>query len=149
MYKPYHLIGLELGISVASIMARGEPTGTTRGFRGDVVAVAKRNLFPGEVLDGEGGQTVYGKLTPARKSLILRALPIGLSHGARLRGPIAAGDIVRWQDCNVDETTPAIRLRQEMETTFRAAFGLDIQETRAAGRERLSAGRKNRVHKLK
>ena len=148
MYKPYHLIGLELGISVASIMARGEPTGTTRGFRGDVVAVAKRNLFPGEVLDGEGGQTVYGKLTPARKSLILRALPIGLSHGARLRGPIAAGDIVRWQDCNVDETTPAIRLRQEMETTFRAAFGLDIQETRAAGRERLSAGRKNRVHKL-
>lgn len=81
MYKPYHLIGLELAISVASIMARGKSTGTTRDFRGDVVAVAKRNLFPGEALDGEGGQTVYGKLTPARKSLILRALPIGLSNG--------------------------------------------------------------------
>ena len=88
MYKPYHLIGLELVISVASIMARGEPTGTTRGFRGDVVAVAKR-ISSREVLDGEGGQTVYGKLMPARKSLILRALPIGLSHGARLRGSIA------------------------------------------------------------
>ncbi|MFD0933841.1 NAD(P)H-dependent oxidoreductase, partial [Methylobacterium trifolii] len=69
MYKPYHLIGLELGISVASIMLRGEATGTTRGFRGDVVATAKRDLQPGERLDGEGGYMVYGKLMPARASL--------------------------------------------------------------------------------
>ena len=49
MYKPYHLIGLELGISVASIGLRGEPTGTTTGWRGDVIATAKRDLAPGEV----------------------------------------------------------------------------------------------------
>jgi predicted homoserine dehydrogenase-like protein len=40
MYKPYHLIGLELGISVASVGLRREATGAATGFRGDVVATA-------------------------------------------------------------------------------------------------------------
>ena len=124
-YKPYHLIGLELGISIASIMTRGEATGATRGFRGDVVSVAKRDLAAGEALDGEGGYTVYGKLAPARKSLSLRALPIGAAGGARLRRSVAAGEIVRWDDCAIDAASSAVRLRLEMEVTFRREFGLD------------------------
>src|SRR6185295_18137875 len=44
LYRPYHLIGLELGISVLSAALRGEPTGATRDFRGDPVATAKRDL---------------------------------------------------------------------------------------------------------
>src|SRR3712207_3237455 len=67
MYKPFHLIGLELGVSVLSAALRGEPTGRTRAFRGDVVAVAKRPLRAGETLDGEGGYTVWGKLVPAER----------------------------------------------------------------------------------
>src|SRR5713101_3737205 len=55
MYKPYHLIGLELGMSVLSAALRGEPTGQAEGWRGDVVAIAKRALHSGETLDGEGG----------------------------------------------------------------------------------------------
>ena len=90
MYKPYHLIGLELGISVLSAALRGEPTGQPQGWRGDVVAVAKRALRAGETLDGEGGYTVWGKLVPAARSLAEGALPIGLAHnvaaGARRRG---------------------------------------------------------------
>ena len=69
MYKPFHLIGLELGISVASVGLRGEATGAATGFRGDVVATAKRHLQAGETLDGEGGHTVYSKLMPAADSL--------------------------------------------------------------------------------
>jgi predicted homoserine dehydrogenase-like protein len=126
MYKPYHLIGLELGFSIASIMTRGEPTGATRGFRGDVAAVAKRDLAAGQVLDGEGGHTVYGRLTPARMSLALRALPIGVADGARLTAPVAAGQIVRWDDCVVDATSPAVRLRRDMEATFRSEFGVGV-----------------------
>ena len=80
MYKPYHLIGLELGISVLSAALRGEPTGQPQGWRGDVVAVAKRGLQAGEMLDGEGGYTVWGKLVPAERSLAEGALPIGLAH---------------------------------------------------------------------
>jgi predicted homoserine dehydrogenase-like protein len=81
MYRPYHLIGLELGISIANIVLRGEPTGATDSFRGDAVATAKRVLRNGEKLDGEGGYTVYGRLMPAADSLGQEAVPIGLAHG--------------------------------------------------------------------
>jgi predicted homoserine dehydrogenase-like protein len=131
MYKPYHLIGLELAISVASLAVRSEPTGTTRGFRGDVVAVAKRDLQAGEVLDGEGGYAVYGRLMPARSSLALGALPIGVAHGLRLKEAVKAGEVVRWDGCAVDAALPTIRLRREMEATFRAQFGLSGQSERA------------------
>jgi len=95
MYKPYHLIGLELSISVLSAALRGEPTGQPRAFRGDVVAVAKRDLAAGETLDGEGGYTVWGKLVPAAKSMEMGALPIGMADRGRLTRAVGAGEIVR------------------------------------------------------
>jgi predicted homoserine dehydrogenase-like protein len=118
LYRPYHLIGLELGISVLSCALRGEPTGSTRDFRGDVVAVAKRQLAVGETLDGEGGYTVWGKLVPAARSLGLGALPIGLAHGPRLVRPVAAGEIVRWADIDAPANDPAVSFRREMEKRF-------------------------------
>ena len=121
MYKPYHLIGLELGISVASVALRGEATGGTREFRGDVVATAKRDLRAGERLDGEGGYTVYGRLMPARESLRAGALPIGLAHGMALREPIRAGHTIRWQDVAFDESDPTIGVRREMEEETRGS----------------------------
>ncbi len=123
MYKPYHLIGLELGLSVASIAVRGEATGTTRGFSGDVVATAKRDLKAGERLDGEGGYTVYGRLMPARDSLHAGGLPIGLAHGLTLTRPVAAGTPVSWDDVSVPADDPAIRFRREMEALFRDEGG--------------------------
>src|SRR5512137_257939 len=97
-YKPYHAIGLELGISVASVGLRGEPTGAATGWQGDVVATAKRPLAAGEALDGEGGYTVYGKLRPAATSLALGGLPLGLAHGVRLKRAVGAHEPVRWDD---------------------------------------------------
>src|SRR5690606_25885331 len=91
MYKPFHLIGLELGISVASVALRGEATGAPTGFRADVASVAKRDLAAGEILDGEGGATVWGRLMPATDSLAAGALPIGLAHGVRLERPVRKG----------------------------------------------------------
>ena len=118
MYKPYHLIGLELGFSIASIMLRGEATGTTRGFAGDVVATAKRDLRPGERLDGEGGYMVYGKLMPAQASLAAGGLPIGLAYNLVLGRAVASGQPVRWDDVAFDEANAAIRFRREMEAAF-------------------------------
>lgn len=124
MYRPYHLIGLELGVSVASVVLRGEPTGATDGFRGDVVAVSKRALQAGEKLDGEGGYTVYGQLMPAADSLALDAVPIGLAHNIQLKNPVAAGQPVKWADVEFDATKDAIRVRKEMEAMFRAELGV-------------------------
>ena len=118
MYKPFHLIGLELNISILSAALLNKPTGSTLGFRGDVVATAKRDLKAGEMLDGEGGHTVWGKLYPAESSLKIGGLPIGLAHKVKLKADIAANQPVRWQDVEVDETLDAVKIRREMETRF-------------------------------
>lgn len=120
MYKPYHLIGLELSTSVASIATRHEPTGRTRDWCADVIAVSKRALKAGEMLDGEGGFTVYGKVVPAERSLELGAVPIGLAHGLKLMKDVPAGQPVRWSDVRFDQSNHAISFRLEMEEVFRA-----------------------------
>lgn len=121
LYKPYHLIGLELGISVASVGLRGEATGAPTGFRADVVATAKRDLAAGEMLDGEGGFTVWGKLMPAAESLRLGGLPIGLAHRVPLRQAVKAGMPLRFADVVLDEMDAALRFRREMEAAFTPA----------------------------
>jgi predicted homoserine dehydrogenase-like protein len=118
MYKPFHAIGLELGISVASVGLRHEPTGAAIAWNGDVVATAKRDLAAGESLDGEGGYTVYGKLMPATDSLQLGGLPLGLAHGVQLVRPVAAHTAVRWDDVTIDPTDDAVKFRREMEAVF-------------------------------
>ncbi len=118
MYKPYHLIGLELNISVLSAALRNEPTGQPLGFRGDVASVAKRDLRAGEVLDGEGGYTVWGKLMPATASLAAGALPIGLAHHLKLKRDVAHGEVVRWDDVEVDGANETIKTRRAMEERF-------------------------------
>lgn len=116
--RPYHMIGLELGVTVASIATRGEATGYPKAFLADVVATAKRDLAVGEELDGEGGFTVYGKVTTAAHSLAIGGVPLGLCNHVTLKNPIAAGAPVRWTDIVYDETSLAIQIRKEMEATF-------------------------------
>ena len=115
MYKPFHLIGLELSISVLNAALRGEATGSTRQWRGDVAATAKRALKAGEMLDGEGGWTVYGKVTTAARSAAIGALPIGLAHGVRLARDAPAGATLTGADVALDEGSEIVRLRRELE----------------------------------
>ena len=115
MYKPFHLIGLELNISVLSAAINNKPTGSNRGFVSDVVATAKRDLKAGEVLDGEGGYTVYGTLMTSEQSLKIGGLPIGLSDGVSLNVPVLAGEQLCWSHVDMDETNVALELRREME----------------------------------
>ncbi len=115
LYKRWHLIGLELPISVASVGLRGEPTGAATTFNGDVVAIAKRDLAAGEILDGEGGYTVTGGLRPGQASLEAGYLPLGLAHEVKLKNTIADSAPIRFQDVDVDTTTTAYKLRKWME----------------------------------
>ena len=128
MYKPFHLIGLELSISVLNAALRREPTGSCRAWRGDAVAVAKRALQAGEMLDGEGGYTVYAKLIPATRSLERGALPIGLAHHVKLTRDVAAGEILTAADVTLDSSVEAVCVRREMERealTSRAAVAAE------------------------
>ncbi len=121
MYKPYHLIGLELGISVAQAALNGQATGCARDWRGDVVATAKRDLKAGEVLDGEGGYTVWGKLCPAADSLAAGYLPLGLAQGVKLARPVAKGKRLTWKDVVMDSEDATLACRREMERRFATA----------------------------
>ena len=118
LYRPIHMIGLELGVSVASAALRKEPTGAPTGFRSDVAATAKRALRKGEVLDGEGGCCVWGKQVPAERSLREGFLPLGLAHEVRLTRDVAEGECLTWNDVAYDENDPAVKVRREMEAAF-------------------------------
>lgn len=119
LYRPYHMIGLELNVSIASAIMRGEPTGSSRHFNGDVMTTAKKDLAPGEVLDGEGGFTAFGKLAPTAISLERKALPLGLAHGATVVRPVAKGETISWDDVSVDESLLAVQVRQQLEREAR------------------------------
>ena len=118
LYKRWHLIGLEVGWSVASLALRREPTGVAQGWHADVVATAKRDLEPGDMLDGEGGYTVWGKLTPARASLAAGGLPLGLAHDVEVVRPVKKGQSLSWSDVAMDTGTHAYKIRKEMEEMF-------------------------------
>ena len=118
LYRPIHMIGLELGISVASAALRREPTGAPTGFRSDVAATAKRDLKAGEVLDGEGGFCVWGKQTPAELSLAQGFLPLGLAQNVKLKRDIREGERLKWSDVDYDPNDTAVRVRREMEAAF-------------------------------
>ena len=119
MYKPFHLIGMELNTSIFSAALLKLPTGQTKYFKGDVVSVSKRNLKKGEKLDGEGGFTVWGKLIPASTSLNLQALPIGLANDMYLNNDIDKDKILTWNDVEFDTNNEIIRYRHQMENKFR------------------------------
>ena len=124
LYRPIHMIGLELGISIASAALRNEPTGAPFCFNSDVVATAKRGLKAGEMLDGEGGFCVWGRQTPAPTSLKEGYLPLGLAQDVKLKRDIAEGQQLRWDDVEFDSNDDAIKARREME----AAFGRQSQD---------------------
>lgn len=119
MYKPFHLIGMELNTSIFSAALLKLPTGQTKYFKGDVVSVSKRNLKKGEKLDGEGGFTVWGKLIPASTSLNLQALPIGLANDMYLKNDIDKDKILTWNDVEFDTNNEIIKYRHQMENKFR------------------------------
>ena len=135
LYKRWHLIGLEVGISVASVGVRGEATGCATGWRADAVAIAKKELKPGEMLDGEGGYTVVGRLMPAADSLAGNCLPLGLAHGWKVLKPVAAGQPVKWSDVAFDANNTAVRVRREMESAMGSRAGAAAEKV-LAGRAR-------------
>jgi predicted homoserine dehydrogenase-like protein len=125
VYRPFHLIGLELGISIASTVLRHEATGSTDCFISDVVSVAKKDLKPGDVLDGEGGYTVFGRLARADESVFNGSLPMGLSRGGKVFKPVAKDSILTYDDVELDETTLAFKMRTILENELKKTDGKD------------------------
>src|SRR5215469_9070356 len=115
-YRPYHLVGLELPVSAARAVLDGVPTGTPRRVPCAAVAsAAKRALRPGDILDGEGGSTVYGLADDATASHRERLLPVGLSHGARVVRAIPEDGLVHLDDVTLDTSGHLYRLWEQQQ----------------------------------
>jgi len=115
LYRPFHLIGIELGISIASAVIRREPTGSFESLQSDVASVAKKALKPGDVLDGEGGYTVFGRLAQAKESMSKGYLPMGLAGNAKVLRPVAKDSIISYKDVELDERLFSFKLRKQIE----------------------------------
>ncbi len=108
------MIGLELGISVASAALREEPTGAPITFNSDVVATAKRPLKAGEMLDGEGGFCVWAASRPrlrprSTKDTCRSVLPT--TSSSRRISPRASR--LKWSDVAYDPANTAVKVRRE------------------------------------
>ena len=117
--RPIHMLGLELGISVAAVGLLGIPTGAPRNFVADLATFAKKDLIPGEILDGEGGDATFGKMVRASDSLKGKYLPMGLSTGAKVTKAVAKGSIVTYNDVALDQSKLSYKLRRKIEDEFR------------------------------
>ncbi len=115
MYRPTHILGLELSKSIASSVLIGVPTGCPHTFVADMISVAKKDLKPGEMLDGPGAYALYGDLVPAEESLKNKYLPTGLTENIKVVRPVAKDRIITYGDVELDENMFAYKLRKEVE----------------------------------
>jgi predicted homoserine dehydrogenase-like protein len=120
LWRPAHLVGLELGTSVARAVLAGEPTGAPRAALAAVSCRAKRDLRVGETIDGEGGAHVYGVLQGASEAASVRALPMGLARGARLLRDVARGGTLSHADVELAATGEAGTLYGELARELQA-----------------------------
>jgi len=118
--RPFHLIGFELGVSVASAALRTEATGSADLFVADVASAAKKDLKSGDILDGEGGYTVYGRLVQAEESVRNKYLPMGLSREAKVVRSVAKDSILTYDDVELDDRQFSYKIRKMMEEEFKS-----------------------------
>ncbi len=115
-FRPYHLWFLEAGLSVARAHLMRQATLVPQAMpTSEVLAIAKRDLEPGERLDGVGGYTYYGWLDRADSARELNGLPLGLAEGASVKRAVEQGTIITHDDVVLDEDSLLVRLRRQQD----------------------------------
>ncbi len=112
-FRPYHLWFLEAPLSFArahlyrqrTLVPMNKPVA-------EVMCTAKKDLNPGEQLDTFGGYTFYGIIDRAAEAKRLNTLPVGLAPGAKVKKQVLKGDIITWNDVELDETSTPVKLRR-------------------------------------
>ena len=122
LWRPYHFIGLEIGVSIGTAALDHRPTGAPFfGHRGEVVCASRRPMRAGATIDGEGGYAVYGLSVSAELARREGLVPMGLATGLRLKHDIAADHRLGYADIEEpDESSFAWRLRREQEAKILA-----------------------------
>ena len=106
-------------MSVARAVIQGRPTGDLPGgMVAELIAVAKRDLQPGDELDGAGGYTVYGLSERYRDAREKRLLPFGFAYGGKVKRAVARDQALSWDDVEVARSGFLYELREEQDRLF-------------------------------
>lgn len=113
LYRPYHLANLETPHTVAkAVLYHDVCLQPLQRPVAETVAVAKRDLHAGSVIDGIGGYTVRGEIMTYQEACAGDALPIGVAEGATLLNPVPKGEVVRWADVQLKKDSMVVALRR-------------------------------------
>jgi len=130
LYRPYHLCSIETPLSVARAVLLGEYTVNTERLVAEVVAIAKRDLEPGHVVDGIGGYDVFGKIYVTAEARELQGIPLGLSEGAIVKNRIKKSEPLTQDKVSLNKDTVLFQLWQ-----IQNRFMQDMEITAGCGRE--------------
>jgi predicted homoserine dehydrogenase-like protein len=115
-FRPYHLWFLEAPVSIArAYLHRYVTLAPLDEPAADSMTVAKRDLRHGERLDDFGGYTFHGTIERAEVARKLNALPAGLAPGAKVIRRVAQGEVVTWDDIELDESSTVVKLRRQQD----------------------------------
>ena len=111
-YRPYHLASLEAPLTVARAALDRVSTLEPVAWKAEVVATAKRDLRPGDRIDGIGGSTVYGVADSAEAVASGGLLPLGVAARATVVRDVAIDQPLTYEDVELDEGSTILQLRR-------------------------------------
>lgn len=118
-YTPFHLPQLEIPLTAARAVLFKDATVAPLGAPVcDAMAIAKKDLNAGDVLDGIGGFACYTLIENYDVARNMDALPMGVSEGCRLKRSVAKDEVVRYADVELPQGRLCDKLRKEQDAYF-------------------------------
>ena len=116
LYRPFHLANLESPITIANVVMDKRETLNMR-FKPvcESLAVAKKDLQPGDTIDALGGYTVYAMIEKAEVARAENLVPIGCAVGGVLTSPVKQGEAIRYDQIQLRENDLIVKLRREQD----------------------------------
>lgn len=116
LYRPFHLASIEAPLSIARAVLDREPSLFAPRLMAEVATMAKKDLNPGDVIDGIGGYTVRGYADIAADASREDLVPIGLIQGGIVQKAIKVGDLISYDQVEVDESRLIVQLRRKQDS---------------------------------
>ncbi|MCH4565450.1 NAD(P)-dependent oxidoreductase [Halomonas sp. EGI 63088] len=118
-YTPYHLCHFEVPTSVArAVLFRDAVLAPLQGPRVGVIAMAKKDLFPGDTIIEFGGYEVYGIAENIGEIRRDNLLPIGLALGCTMARPVKKDAPLTFLDVDIPVGRLVDKLYDEQEQIF-------------------------------
>ncbi|HUX65623.1 MAG TPA: SAF domain-containing protein, partial [archaeon] len=112
LYRPFHLASIEAPLSIARAVLDRESSLYAPYLKAEVVSMAKKDMKPGEKIDGIGGYTIRGYADNAKDAQRDNLVPIGLIQNAIVTKEIKIGDLITYDHVKLDESSFIVQLRR-------------------------------------